>query len=196
MFCTQCGMENAANTDVCVACGTSLTPRQTNENLFGGYTADINEKLGRLHGINQRHFLNEAKETKGRIRNKLIVSGVIGVPLLAIWVLELIACAPELLSYLQGETVPEIAAGLMGLTSLLMLALLPLGISTATEYVRDHEEYKNAAIALIVISVLGLGIVTLPALAIAGIPGLFYLRNKRTKAIEEIKLFSPSNQAI
>lgn len=84
----------------------------------------------------------------------------------------------------------------MGLTSLLMLALLPLGISTATEYVRDHEEYKNAAIALIVISVLGLGIVTLPALAIAGIPGLFYLRNKRTKAIEEIKLFSPSNQAI
>lgn len=114
MFCTQCGMENAANTDVCVACGTPLTPRQTNENFFGGYTADINEKLGRLHGINQRHFLNEAKETKGRIRNKLIVSGVIGVPLLAIWVLELIACAPELLSYLQGETVPEIAAGLMG----------------------------------------------------------------------------------
>lgn len=190
MFCTRCGTENKNGDTTCIACGAPLASTRIQENLFGGYSSSINEKLGKLHGISRKFYLNEAEETKKRIRNKLIVSVVIAIPLL-------LSCFEALVSYLPEVTIPELQtttsielyAAAKSLMTPLVLGLVPLGISTATEYLRDHQEYKNIAIALTVFSFFGLAIVTIPALAISGIPGFFYLKNKRQKAIEEIKQY-------
>lgn len=190
MFCTQCGTENKNGDAACIACGAPLASTRIQENLFDGYSSSINEKLGRLHGVNRRFYLNEAEETKKRIRNKLIVSAVIAIPLLLFWFASLVSYLPEItIPELQTATSIELYAVAMSLMTPLVLGLAPLGISTATEYLRDHQEYKNIAIALTVFSFFGLVVVTIPALAISGIPGLFYLKNKHQKAIEEIKQY-------
>lgn len=191
MFCTQCGTENESDEAVCVACGVPLAPTQTRENPFGNYTSSIDEKLNRLHGINRRFCLNEAEETKKRIRNKLIISIVIAIPFLLFWFAALAIYLPEeIVPTLQTATSAELYAHMAALMAPLVLGLTPLGISTATEYLRDHQEYKNIAIALIVFSFFGLAIATLPTLAVSGIPGFFYLESKRQKAIKEINQYS------
>ena len=185
MFCTRCGTENKNGDTTCIACGAPLASTRIQENLFGGYSSSINEKLGKLHGISRKFYLNEAEETKKRIRNKLIV-----IPLLLSWFEALVSYLPEVtIPELQTTTSIELYAAAKSLMTPLVLGLVPLGISTATEYLRDHQEYKNIAIALTVFSFFGLAIVTIPALAISGIPGFFYLKNKRQKAIEEIKQY-------
>ncbi len=190
MFCTQCGTENKNSDTTCIACGTPLASTRIQENLFDGYSSSINVKLDKLHGISRKFYLNEAEETKKRIRNKLIVSAVIAIPLLLSWFAALVSHLPEVsIPELQTATSGELHAAVMSLMTPLVLGLAPLGISTATEYLRDHQEYKNIAIALIVFSFFGLAVVTIPALAISGIPGFFYLKNKRQKAIEEIKQY-------
>ena len=192
MFCIQCGAENEDNATNCFACRAPLAQERAGKKPFDSYTANINEKLNRLHGINQRFYLNEAEETKKRIRTKLIVSAVIGISVPAFFLIAMfnaLAANPESLSTSQSSTSSNGTLTFMIVAEILVVAFLPLGISFATEFIRDHPEYKNAAIALIVISCLGLGMVTIPALAIAGIPGIFYLKNKRQKAIEEIKQY-------
>lgn len=190
MFCTQCGTENKNSDTACIACGAPLASTRIQENLFDDYSSSINEKLGKFHGISRKFYLNEAEETKKRIRNKLIVSAVIAIPLLLSWFAALVSYLPEAtIPELQTATYIELHAAVMSLMTPLVLGLVPLGISTATEYLRDHQEYKKIAIALIVFSFFGLAVVTIPALAISGIPGFFYLKNKRQKAIEEIKQY-------
>lgn len=190
MFCTQCGTENKNGDAACITCGTPLASTRVQENLFAGYSSSINEKLDRLHGINRKFYLNEAEETKKRIRNKLIVSVVIAIPLLLFWFEALASHLPEVMNpELQTATSIELYAAAKSLMTPLVLGLTPLGISTATEYLRDHQEYKNIAIALTAFSFFGLAVVTIPALAILGIPGFFYLKNKRQKAIEVIRQY-------
>lgn len=190
MFCTQCGTENKNGNAACIACGSPLASTRVQENLFSGYSSSINEKLDRLHGINRKFYLNEAEEAKRRIRNKLIVSVAIAIPLLLFWFADLVSCLSEgIIPELHTATSIELYAAAKSLMTPLVLGLAPLGISTATEYLRDHQEYKKIAIALTVFSFFGLAVVTIPALAILGIPGFFYLKNKRQKAIEVIKQY-------
>ena len=144
MFCTQCGTENKNSDTACIACGAPLASTRIQENLFDDYSSSINEKLGKFHGISRKFYLNEAEETKKRIRNKLIVSAVIAIPLLLSWFATLVSYLPEAtIPELQTATYIELHAAVMSLMTPLVLGLAPLGISTATEYLRDHQEYKK-----------------------------------------------------
>ena len=194
MFCIRCGKENATGAVYCTSCGAPLTTEASSEKPPIDHSPITDEKHDQLHEIDRCRQLYEAEETKKRIERKFIISGVIGIAYLVIVLALVIFAAAQLSaethSGLEIESPTELLSVIPFLVQILIAFFLPLGVSVASEYVHDNPEYKTVAIILLVASFLGVGVITFPVLTVAGIPGFFYLRNRRREAIKEIESLS------